>query len=51
MPECDYCGEELERTKGKMLVQASGEKLFFCSGKCEKNHKMNRSHEYPNKEE
>ncbi len=44
--ECDYCGEELEETQGKMLVQSGGKKLYFCSGKCEKNWKKDRSHDY-----
>ncbi len=44
--ECEYCGEELEETKGKLFVTASGEKFYFCSGKCEKNWKSNRNLEY-----
>lgn len=51
MPECDYCGEELSKTGGKMLVKSSGEKLYFCSGKCEKNYKKNRGHDYPDRDE
>jgi len=49
--ECAYCGEELKKTEGKMLVLQSGERLYFCSGKCEKNYRKNRSHSYPNKQE
>ncbi|MFB6145230.1 MAG: TRASH domain-containing protein [Candidatus Nanohaloarchaea archaeon] len=49
--ECDYCGKELAKAEGKMLVHQSGEKKFFCSGKCEKNYKNNRKHRYPEKEE
>lgn len=49
--ECDYCGDEIGKTEGKMLVRQSGEKLYFCSGKCEKNYKKNRSHRYPQKEQ
>ncbi len=49
MPECDYCGEELEKTRGKMLVLSTGEKLYFCSSKCQKNYRNKRSHGYPNK--
>ena len=48
--ECDYCGEELKKAQGKMLVLTSGKKLHFCSGKCEKNHKMDRKHEYSKSE-
>lgn len=49
--ECDYCGKELPKIKGKMLVLNSGERLFFCSGKCQKNHKNNRKHRYTDKQE
>lgn len=49
--ECDYCGDEIEKTRGKMLVLQSGEKLHFCSGKCEKNYKQGRGHRYSDKEE
>lgn len=49
--ECNYCGEELAKAQGKMLVRRSGEKVFFCSSKCEKNWKKNRQHEYPEKAE
>ncbi len=49
--ECDYCGTEVEKTKGKMLVLQSGEKLYFCSSKCEKNYLNERSLSYPDKEE
>lgn len=47
--ECDYCGEELKKTEGKMLVKNSGEKLYFCTSKCEKNYLKDRGHDYPNK--
>lgn len=47
MPECSYCGDELGKTKGKMLVLSTGEKLYFCSSKCESNYRNNRKHEYP----
>ncbi len=47
MVECDYCGEEVAKTEGKLLVLNSGKKLYFCSGKCEKNYRKNRSHTYP----
>jgi ribosomal protein L24E len=49
--ECDYCGDEIGKTQGKMLVLQSGEKLHFCSGKCEKNYKNGRGHRYPDKED
>ncbi|MFB6207925.1 MAG: 50S ribosomal protein L24e [Candidatus Nanohaloarchaea archaeon] len=49
MVECDYCGDEVPKTEGKMRVLNTGERLFFCSGKCEKNYDKNRSHSYPEK--
>jgi len=48
--KCDYCGEEVSKTKGKMLVLNSGKKIMFCSGKCEKNFKKNRKLNYAEKE-
>jgi large subunit ribosomal protein L24e len=50
MVACDYCGEELSKTDGKMKVLKSGEKLYFCSSKCEKNHNKDRSHDYQKEE-
>ncbi|QKQ98522.1 50S ribosomal protein L24e [Candidatus Nanohaloarchaea archaeon] len=50
MAECYYCGDEVPKGQGKMLILNSGERLHFCSGKCEKNYKNNRSHQYPDKE-
>lgn len=47
MAECDYCGDELPETGGKMLVMSTGERLRFCSSKCEKNYGNQRSHSYP----
>ncbi|MFB6245563.1 MAG: 50S ribosomal protein L24e [Candidatus Nanohaloarchaea archaeon] len=44
--KCSYCGEEEQRTSGKLLVLKSGDREFFCSGKCEKNWKNDRGHEY-----
>ncbi|MFB6203439.1 MAG: 50S ribosomal protein L24e [Candidatus Nanohaloarchaea archaeon] len=49
--ECDYCGEEIPKTEGKMVVKNSGERLHFCSSKCEKNHAQDRSHDYVQEEE
>jgi len=49
--ECSYCGKEVEKSKGKMVVLSSGERKFFCSGKCQKNWEKKRSHKYPEKEE
>ena len=51
MVECKYCGDELRKAEGKMKVLQSGEKLHFCSSKCEKNWEKNRKHDFPSKEE
>lgn len=37
MAECTFCGDELEKSAGKMFVRADGSRLYFCSGKCQKN--------------
>lgn len=44
--ECAYCGDDLREAEGKMTVLQSGEKVYFCSSKCEKNWSKNRKHEY-----
>ncbi len=33
-----------------MLVMSTGEKLYFCSGKCQKNYSKDRNHGYTKKE-
>ncbi|MFO7793413.1 MAG: hypothetical protein R6V35_00355 [Candidatus Nanohaloarchaea archaeon] len=45
--KCDYCGEQVQKGNGKLLVLNSGKKLYFCSGKCQKNHDKGRQHTYP----
>ncbi|MEK6853492.1 MAG: 50S ribosomal protein L24e [Nanoarchaeota archaeon] len=37
MAKCSFCGEQIERGTGKMLVYISGKIDYFCSTKCEKN--------------
>lgn len=40
---CSFCGKNIERGTGKMLVKNIGKILYFCSTKCEKNMlKLNR---------
>ncbi|MFB6180793.1 MAG: hypothetical protein ABEJ93_02860 [Candidatus Nanohalobium sp.] len=51
MAECDYCGQEISKTKGKLLILNNGAKRRFCGSKCEKNWEKGRSHDYPEKEE
>ncbi len=37
MERCSFCGTEIERGTGKILVKKDGTLLYFCSSKCEKN--------------
>ncbi len=37
MTKCSFCGNELERGTGVMLVKKDGTLLYFCKKKCEKN--------------
>ena len=37
MPQCVFCGEELQKGTGKMFIYNSGKIIYFCSRKCEKN--------------
>lgn len=46
MPECDYCGDELPKSSGKMFVRTDGSRFNFCSSKCEKNWEKDRNLEY-----
>jgi len=41
--KCSFCGETIERGTGKFLVRRDGTLQWFCSSKCEKNHKLGRS--------
>ena len=37
MVKCSFCNNELAKGTGKMYVKVSGQILYFCSMKCEKN--------------
>jgi large subunit ribosomal protein L24e len=37
MARCTFCGNELERGTGIMLVKKDGSIHYFCSSKCENN--------------
>ncbi len=37
MVKCTFCGKEIERGRGKILVKKDGKKINLCSTKCEKN--------------
>ena len=41
--KCSYCKEEMKTGTGKMFVKISGDVLYFCSMKCEKNFLMKRN--------
>lgn len=40
--KCSFCGGKLEPGTGVMFVKNDGMVLFFCSSKCERNHKLGR---------
>ncbi|MDY6766120.1 MAG: 50S ribosomal protein L24e [Candidatus Nanohaloarchaea archaeon] len=46
MPACEYCGDDLPRTAGKLFVRSDGTRFHFCSSKCEKNWEKDRTLEY-----
>ncbi|MBW6451512.1 MAG: 50S ribosomal protein L24e [DPANN group archaeon] len=35
--KCTFCGKEMEKGTGKLVVKADGKILSFCKSKCEKN--------------
>lgn len=37
MVKCSFCNNEMSKGTGKMYVKVSGQILYFCSMKCEKN--------------
>jgi len=39
---CSFCGGTLEPGTGKMFVKKDGTIFFFCSTKCQNNHKIGR---------
>ncbi len=40
--ECSFCGREIEKGTGLMLVLNDGRVLYFCSHKCRRNWEMGR---------
>ena len=40
--DCTFCGGEVPRGKGKILVKKSGETFPYCSSKCERNAALGR---------
>ena len=41
--KCSFCGEAIRKGRGKMFVRTTGEILYFCSSKCEKNYFLGRN--------
>lgn len=35
--KCSFCNNEIPKGTGTMYVKVSGQILYFCSSKCEKN--------------
>jgi len=42
MVKCSYCGAEVEKGTGKIIVDKASKQLNICSSKCEKNWKLGR---------
>jgi large subunit ribosomal protein L24e len=40
--KCSFCKKSILPGTGKMFVKNSGEIVYFCSSKCEKNYLMKR---------
>ena len=39
---CSFCGLPIEPGTGKMFVRKDGTIYYFCSTKCQNNHKLGR---------
>ena len=39
---CSFCGSGIEPGTGKMFVRKDGAVFYFCSTKCENNHRLGR---------
>jgi large subunit ribosomal protein L24e len=48
MPKCSYCSQNYDVPRGLTFVLPNGEVLYFCSAKCQKNHKLGRKKEKVN---
>lgn len=42
MPKCSFCSGPMPEGAGRMFVKKSGQLLYFCSSKCQKNQKIGR---------
>lgn len=41
--KCSFCGNNIKAGAGKMFVKSTGEIIFYCSSKCEKNYNLGRT--------
>jgi large subunit ribosomal protein L24e len=41
--KCSFCKRPIKPGSGKMFVKNSGEILYWCSSKCEKNYMMGKN--------
>jgi large subunit ribosomal protein L24e len=48
MPKCSFCKKDYEFPRGLTFVLTDGNILYFCSGKCRKNHKLGRDNKKVN---
>jgi len=39
---CSFCGAVIRKGTGKMFVKSTGEIIYWCSSKCEKNQSLGR---------
>jgi len=40
--KCSFCSKTIPKGTGKMFVKTTGEILYWCSSKCEKNYMLGR---------
>ncbi|HOT03836.1 MAG TPA: 50S ribosomal protein L24e [Methanolinea sp.] len=40
---CSFCGDAIEPGTGKMFVRKDGTVYYFCSTKCQNNHRLGRA--------
>jgi large subunit ribosomal protein L24e len=40
--KCSFCSKLIPKGTGKMFIKNSGEILYWCSSKCEKNYNLGR---------
>jgi len=40
--KCWFCGSDIEQGTGKLFAKKDGTVFYFCSSKCQNNHKLKR---------